>query len=179
MPMLKDYFMAKRRMNRKIFIMILLGYLVLSMLSSAIFQSTSRISTMMKATIDITQQQARQEITAEEAQIKLHELEADYVAQIPFGNYLLPFIASLAFVPAMVMRLKDVNWPPIFAGITLLLAILSPLAKLGNVTLVGYVIMALSMVHLILILLLAFIKGTKGANKYGADPLEQKASITG
>ncbi len=176
MLMLKDYFMAKHRMNRKIFIMILLGYFALSMLSSVLFQSASRMSTMMKATIDITQQQARKEITTEEAQIRLHELQAAAVAQIPLWHYIIPLILAFTFLPAVVMRLKDVNWPPILAGIVMFVAITGPLAKLGNVTLVGYVIMALSIIHLILILLLAFIKGTKGANKYGADPLELKAA---
>lgn len=177
MQMLKDYFMAKRRMNRKIFIIILLGYFVLSMLSSVLFQSASRISTMMKATIDITQQQARKEITAEEAQMRLHELQAAAVAQIPLWHYIIPLILAFTFVPAVVMRLKDVNWSPILAGIIMFAAITGPLAKFGNVALVGYVMMAFSMMHLILLLLLAFIKGTKGANKYGTDPLEQKAAL--
>lgn len=174
MQKLKDYFAANRRMNRKPFILIMLGYFLMGLVLAGVFLSNGKMSGMVHSIVDISQQQARHEITAEEAREKIHAIEAAELATIPFWHYIPSSLLAIALLPAVAMRLKDVNWSPKLAALVLLTAILGPYAKIGNVAMVGYFIMALSVAEFILFLLLIFMKGTTGTNPYGPDPLEPK-----
>lgn len=174
MQILKDYCAATRRINRKIFIYFVLAYLLLGILASAVYMTNGKMAEYMKSVMEISQEQAHHTISAEDAQQQLHALEANLMAATPFWQYILSFLFTAAFVPAIAMRLRDLNWNPKFASIVLIMPILGPLAKSGHAEILGFIMLGLSVLHLIFLLLLVFIKGTKGANKYGADPLELK-----
>lgn len=174
MQKLKDYFAASQRMNRKIFVLFILAYIVFGMIEGLlIMPSAGNMSAMMKSVMEVTQEQARQEITAEEAHQKLAAIRAAQMT-IPLWHYIVSFLTACAFIPAVMMRLKDLGWQPELAFLILITAIMGLLSQTMDISILRYSMMAVSVIYLIMLLLLIFMKGTKGANKYGADPLEMK-----
>jgi len=91
--------------------------------------------------------------------------------------FLIDLLLTLILTCAMIKRLHDLNWPTFLAFLPLIgytLSLPSILGVIsGRVVLLGAI---LGWVTIALLICCLFLKGDKGPNKYGPDPLEQKAN---
>jgi len=155
-------------MNRKPYIMAAIIYFVVG-LGFGAMMSVQMLSNPDNNFVELAQQKAHGQITEEEYQSKIHAIQSS----IPPVMHAISLMIVLAFLPTIAMRLKDINVTP-------MLSLLLPLSSLTAIVtiVIGPVIphgimMLLSLVVFIGTVLLAFIPGTKGPNKFGPDPIQR------
>jgi uncharacterized membrane protein YhaH (DUF805 family) len=94
---------------------------------------------------------------------------------MPTSRFVITLLLQIAFLPALAMRLKDINITPaisllyVIPPLALLLSHLTKETFFGALDSIGY---GTSMVMGLAVIVLIFVPGTKGPNPYGPDPLQ-------
>ena len=166
---LKRYIACDHRMNRKPYIMALVVFYIISFGFSG-YIADQIFSDPSLHPLELAQQKAQGSITAEQYNSKIQEIQNSISPWISIIGGLI----GLAFLPAVAMRLKDVNFSPYLSLLLPFVSIIAILTRLSGSPILPHSAMAiLGVVIFVGEVLLIFLPGTKGANRYGADPLEK------
>jgi len=169
MEFLKHYFLCDHRMNRK-------PYILITILSAFLFNLPLQIMMQRAMPEKIESIKHVSEQKAQGAISIFTEAYNKEVNKIPKWFLLVSFAYALLLLPLSIMRLKDLDYPLRLS----LLSLISPAADVITHLRGTTMPLALNVVILIPVIILSFFltfkRGTKGPNKYGPDPLEEKAA---